>query len=738
MKKNLILSFIFSLVFSQLALAQIDTLQHLNEVVVKSTRANDKSGMVFSNVSQKEIKKLNLGQDMPFLLNQLPSVVVTSDAGAGVGYTGIRIRGTDPTRINVTLNGIPYNDSESQGVFWVNMPDFSSSVQSIQVQRGVGTSTNGAGAFGASINVNTLQLNPEPYAEVNLSGGSFNTHKANFMASSGLLNNRFVFDARLSKINSDGYIDRASSDLQSYYLSGGYYHKNNFIRLNHFGGKEVTYQAWNGIPQALAKGDMKGLDAYIERNWYDEDHKKDLLSRGRKYNYYNYENEVDNYVQSHWQLITSFQLAKNWRLNPTLHYTKGDGYYEQYKGGQDLADYNLTDIIISGETITETDLIRRKYLDNTFYGGVWSLDYEGKGRIQGNIGGGWNRYDGDHFGEVIWSKYASNGKINHRYYDNTSTKTDFNVYGKMYYGFSDRANLFLDVQYRRVGFDMIGTGDVLQNLNFKNTWNFFNPKVGFTYAVSEASSAYLSYAKGTKEPNRTDFVDTAPNVPKPEHLHDFEAGYKINKNRWAAEANVYYMYYRDQLVLTGQINQVGEAIRVNVPDSYRAGIELQFGGKITNRLTINANLALSQNKIKEFRYTVAASDGTPDEVTDYRDTDISFSPNIIGGGRVSYLITEGLEVSLLPKYVGKQYLDNTSSDEKKLDAFFVNDLHFSYTPKNIKLKDLNFTLLVNNVFNERYESNGYTYSYIYGGKVTENFVFPQAGTNFLLGMRVRF
>lgn len=740
MKKIIFLQISVLILTSMPSFAQkLDTLQQLNEIIVKSTRANAKSGMVYTNVSQDEIKKLNVGQDLPFLLNQLPSVVVTSDAGGGVGYTGIRIRGSDPTRINVTLNGIPYNDSESQGVFWVNMPDFASSVQSIQVQRGVGTSTNGAGAFGASLNVNTLQLNREAFAEVNLSGGSFNTFKTNFIASSGLLNDRFVFDARLSKIGSDGFVDRASSDLQSYYLSGGYYHKNTMIRLNHFAGKERTYQAWNGIPQALAKGDMAGIDAFIERNYYDEDYKKGMLASGRKFNHYNYENEVDNYEQSHWQLISSFQLGQNWRFNPTLFYTKGDGYYEQYRSNGKLGDYNLNPVIIGGETISRTDIIRRKHLDNSFYGGVWALDYEGKRKLTGTLGGGYTYYDGGHFGEVIWAKFASNGNINHRYYDNNSTKSDFNFYGKAYYNFAINWNAYVDLQYRSVSFDMLGTGDVLQNLNFNNSWNFFNPKFGLTYQVTDNSSAYFSYAKGTKEPNRTDFVDTAPNVPNPEKLHDFEAGYKVNGAKWAAEANLYYMNYQDQLVLTGQINQVGEAIRVNVPKSYRAGIELQFGGKVTDKLSLMANLAISRNKIKDFTYTVASSDDvSPDEVTNYKDTDISFSPNIISGGNITYAITKGLSVSLLPKYVGKQFLDNTESENKKLDGYFISDLNLSFTPKAEKLKDLNFTLLVNNIFNKKYESNGYTYSYIYGTKITENFVFPQAGTNFLLGARVRF
>jgi iron complex outermembrane receptor protein len=732
MKQKLFVLAFFLFHFTAFA-QKLDTLKNLNEVVVRATRAHENSGMVYSNVSKTELEKRNLGQDLPFLLNQLPSVVVTSDAGTGIGYTGIRIRGTDPTRINVTLNGIPYNDSESQGVFWVNMPDFSSSVQSIQVQRGVGTSTNGAGAFGASLNVNTLQLNRDPFGEVSLSTGSFGTLKTTFQASSGLLKDRFVFDARLSRIQSDGFVDRASADLSSYYLSGGYYFGKHFIRLNHFAGKEETYQSWNGIPQALAKGDMLGLDAYLERNGYDEAHKKELLASGRKFNYYNYENEIDHYEQSHWQLISSFELAPKLRLNPTLFYTKGDGYYEQFKNRGYFSDYGLKPVVLGPDTLQRTDLIRRKYLDNAFYGGVWSLDYEGTNRWQASLGGGYNRYDGAHFGEVIWAQYFSDGKINHRYYDNQSTKSDFNLYGKVYYALAANLNAYADLQYRRVSFDMLGTGDVLQHLDFKNTWNFFNPKFGLTYRPNAKSTTYVSYAKGSKEPNRTDFVDTAPLVPRPEKLHDFEAGYKYASPRFQSEVNLYFMKYEDQLVLTGRINQVGEAIRMNVPHSYRAGIELQAATRINSYLALAANLTLSQNKIKELSYVVPSSDGTPDEVSLLKDTDISFSPNVISGASLVFTPLKGLDITLQPKYVGKQYLDNTSSEEKKLDGYLVNDLQVAYAWKSAV-----FTLMVNNLLNEKYESNGYTYSYIYGGKVTENFVFPQAGTNFLAGVKIRF
>jgi iron complex outermembrane recepter protein len=725
------------------AICQTDSLTALDltEVVVKATRATEKTGMAFSTIREKEIAKQNLGQDIPFLLNQMPSVVVTSDAGAGVGYTGIRVRGSDATRVNVTVNGVPYNDSESQGVYWVDMPDFGSSVSSIQLQRGVGTSTNGAGAFGASINVNTLKYSLEPFAEINTSVGSFNTLKTNVMATTGLMNKHFVFDARLSRIASDGFVDRASSDLKSFYVSGGFYDKQNFVRLNVFSGKEVTYQSWYGIPQSLAIGDTKGFQDFIDRNYYDENFKKELLDGGRKYNWYNYANEVDDYQQDHYQLISSFKLGQNWRLNPTLHYTYGRGFYEQYKDGRAFADYGLENVQVGAETIEETDLIQRKWLDNHFYGGVWSLDYEGSGKLTGSFGGGINKYDGDHFGEIIWAQYASNSIIGNRWYENTGTKTDFNIYGKGFYQFNEKFNGYLDLQYRNVGLTINGTADALQSLTTDNNYNFFNPKLGFNLAMNPANSIYTSFAVGNKEPSRQDIVNAIASIiqPKPENLQDFELGFRHLASETQFEANAYFMNYKDQLVLTGAINNVGEGVRVNVPRSYRAGIELQVAQKLGQKVLLTANTTFSSNKIKNFTETIPSYDGeTPNAVNEFENTDIAFSPNIIAGGSLRFTPKGGLEFALLPKYVGKQFLDNTSNDNRALDAFFVNDLRVNYSLKPKGLKNLTFSLLVNNLFNTQYESNGYTYSYLYYGLITENFVFPQAGTNFLAAVKVRF
>ncbi|RFS15491.1 TonB-dependent receptor [Emticicia sp. C21] len=687
-------------------------IKELNEVVVKSTRANEKTGMAFTNVYQRDIKKQNLGQDLPFLLNQLPSVVVSSDAGAGVGYTGIRIRGSDPTRINVTLNGVPYNDSESQGTFWVNMPDFASSVQSIQVQRGVGTSTNGSGAFGASLNISTLGYEREAFGETNLSYGSFNTMKANILASTGLLNNHFVVDARLSKLASDGYVDRASSDLKSFYVSAGYYNKSNFIRLNVFSGKEVTYQSWNGVPESM-------------------------LKTNRTYNAYTYPNQVDNYQQDHYQLISSFRLSNHWTFNPTLHYTRGKGYYEEFKEGADLAAYKLPNVIIGGDTIASTDLVRRKWLDNHFYGATYSFDYRSNKKLSANIGGAWNRYAGHHYGEVIWTKFAMTPSNAYRWYKSYSEKSDFNVFAKLFYQLTDQFNLFVDVQYRKVDYDMNGTGDKLQDITRNTSFQFFNPKLGLNYQLNSKASVYASYAVGNKEPNRTDFIDNVK-VPKPEHLEDLEAGYRWANQTFSFDGNFYYMNYKNQLVLTGQVNSVGEAIRVNVHKSYRAGIELVANWKFASQWRLNANATFSQNKIKNFTETIVNYDGEADKINQFSKSDISFSPNIIAGGQLSYSPAKNLEFAWLPKYVGKQYMDNTADDNRKLNAFFVNDLRANYTIYPKIVKEMTFSVLANNILNHLYESNGYTYSYIYDRQViTENFYYPQAGTNFLVAVKVR-
>lgn len=711
-----------------------------DEVVVSATRANQKSAMAFTNVTAQEIQKQNLAQDIPVLLNFTPSLVSTSDAGAGVGYTGIRIRGTDATRINVTINGIPYNDAESQGTYWVNMPDFASSVSSVQIQRGVGTSTNGAGAFGATVNINTNAFRPEAYTELNNSAGSFNTWKHTVKAGTGLLGGKFTIDARLSKITSDGYVDRSASDLKSFYVSGGYFGKKSFIRLNVFSGIEKTYQAWEGIPESRIKNDREGMLAYIDRNGLSQTDANNLLNAGRTYNLYLYDNQTDNYQQDHYQLVSSHTLSDKWTLNLNGFYVKGRGYYEQFKAEDKFSKYGLPDVVIGSQTIKKTDLIRRKWLDSDFYGSTFSLDYNSFGKLTANIGGGWNTHDGDHFGEIIWARYASTSNIRSHYYDNNGLKTDFNLYAKAFYQFSDKLNGFVDVQYRQVGYTIKGKDDDLRDISQQDDLSFFNPKVGFTYQTSEKSNVYASYSIGSKEPNRDDYVQAIGGKrPLAETLRDLEVGYKAQGTRFTAALNGYWMNYKNQLVVTGQLNDVGNPIRTNVPESYRLGLELEMGVVLSKKLRWNINTTLSRNKIKNFSEYIANYDTGVDKVNTYSQSDIAFSPNVIVGSQLLYNPTKNLELALLTKHVGKQYLDNTSNENRSINGYFTNDLRAVYSLKPSWCKGLNFSLLVNNFFNTLYESNGYTYSYIYGGSVTtENFYYPQVGTNFLVGVGVKF
>jgi iron complex outermembrane receptor protein len=712
-----------------------------DEVIINATRVNDKTGMAYTNVTAAQIDKQNMGQDLPVLLNFSPSLVSTSDAGGGVGYTGIRIRGSDATRINVTVNGIPYNDAESQGVFWVNMPDFASSVSSIQIQRGVGTSTNGAGAFGASVNINTNAFRETAYAELNNSYGSFNTFKNTLKVGSGLIKDKFTFDARLSRVSSDGFVDRASSELHSYYLSGGYFGKKSFVRVNVFSGKERTYQSWNGVPEAKLRGDREGILAYIERNSLSEKDAANLLnSDNRTYNSYTYKNEVDNYRQDHYQIVSSHNLSNKLTFNLNAFLVRGLGYYEQYRAGDDYSKYNLPNVVVGKDTLTSTDFIRRRWLDNYFYGTTFSFDYNSFKKLTASFGGGWNQYDGDHYGQIIWARNAGNIENEHQYYFSTGKKKDFNLYGKLYYAFTDQLTAFADLQYRRVSHAIHGTDNDLVQLAFDQSYSFFNPKAGLTYQLAEQSSVYASYSIGNREPNRDDFTSSTANLfPKSERLQNVEAGFRTQQGKWAFAANYYLMSYKNQLVLTGQINDVGGSVRVNVPKSYRTGIELEGAVAFNRFLKWNANATFSQNKIKNFTEYIVDYDNGGYKMVDHGKSDISFSPNVIVGSQFTYSLRKNLELALLTKYVGKQYLDNTSTETRKLDAYLTNDIRLSWTIKPSWANEIAFNLLVNNVLDEKYESNGYTYGYMYGGALTqENFYFPQAGRNFLIGVNFRF
>jgi iron complex outermembrane receptor protein len=711
-----------------------------DEVIVQAIRAADNSPTTFTNISAEEIRQKNLGQDLPFLLNQTPSVVVTSDAGAGIGYTGIRIRGSDPTRINVTINGIPYNDAESQGTYWVNLPDFASSVDNIQVQRGVGTSTNGAGAFGASLNIQTNTLRQEPYAEVNNSFGSFNTWKHTIKVGSGLIDGKWSFDGRLSKISSDGYVDRASSDLRSFFVSGGYHGKSTLVKLNVFSGKEVTYQAWYGTPESRIRNDKQGMLNYIERNWLSESDAQNLLNSGRTYNYYTYDNQVDNYQQDHYQLILSQELNKYWNLNGALHLTRGRGYFEEFRPDDRFSRYNLPALTIGDSVITSTDLIRRRWLDNDFYGVTYSANYNSLGKLSGTIGGGWNKYKGKHYGEIIWAKFAGNSNIRQRYYDNDARKTDFNIFGKASYRFTEKLNTYIDLQYRRVGYSFLGFDNNLRNVQQTAELHFFNPKAGVTYQLNDESNIYISYSIGNREPTRDDFTQSTPQSrPKPETLRNLEAGYRKRGKNLTWGINYYLMDYKNQLVLTGQINDVGEYNRTNIPRSYRTGIELDATAKLLPVLQWSGNAALSSNKIRNYNEYIDNYDLGEQTLFSFSSTDIAFSPNVVAASTVSYMPVKNMGIHFISKYVGSQYLDNTSNERRKLDAFFVQDVRINYTIQTKLIKEIGLNLQANNVFNALFEPNGYTFSYISESRtVTENFYYPQAGINFLVSVNLRF
>jgi iron complex outermembrane receptor protein len=696
-----------------------DSFYLLTPVEVKAIRAGEKAPFTKTNLSKKEIQKNNLGQDIPFILNQTPSVVVNSDAGAGVGYTGLRIRGTDATRINFTLNGIPYNDAESQGAFLVNLPDFTSSINSIQIQRGVGTSSNGTGAFGATVSLSTNETNLKSYAELNNTFGSFNTWKNTVKAGTGLIDNHFTLDARLSQITSDGYVDRASSNLQAFYISGAYLSDKSSLRMNIFSGKEKTYQAWNGVPEYL-------------------------LKTGRTYNSSGtdkpgepYTNETDNYRQTHYQLFFNHAANENWNLNTAAFLTRGLGYYENYKGGEKFALYGLPDLEINGNTIDETDLVRQKWLDNYFYGQIFSAQYK-KYLHSLTVGGGWSVYEGQHYGDITWAKYGFDN--NFRYYDVDAKKTDINAYAKWQYQVSTHLNLFADMQYRHVGHKMNGFSNN-PDLFIDRQFDFLNPKAGITY-IKNGWQSYFSYALANKEPNRDDFEASLINQPNKETLHDFEAGIEKRTEKFHAGATIYYMKYEDQLVLTGMINDVGAYTRTNVPRSYRAGIELQGGYVFSEWLNVLANMSLSRNKVTAFTEYMDDYDANWEWIgqhaVSHENTDIAFSPAVVGGVTINLLPVKNLEISLLGKYVSDQYLDNTQNAARKLRSFFTQDARAILTLKNKLFNEWNIIGQVNNMFNKKYEPNGYTYSYVLDGTISaDNYYFPMAGIHFMIGVNLK-
>lgn len=713
-----------------------------DEVIVSSTRAGVETPVTFTSLDKDEIEKQNFGQDLPFLLNFTPSVVTTSDAGAGIGYTGLRIRGSDATRINVTINGVPLNDSESQGVYWVDIPDIASSTKNIQIQRGVGTSTNGAGAFGGSINLQTNGRETNAHGEIINAFGSYNTRRHTIGFGTGLLNDLWTIDGRISKIKSDGYIDRASSDLESYYFAGGYYGKKTMLKALVFGGAEVTYQSWYGTPEAVLENDAEGIDAVIANNGLNDEQAENMRNAGRTFNWYLYDNEVDNYKQDHYQLHLSHQIDESMSFNISSHYTYGRGYYEQYRYDDDFADYGLENVVVGTEIVTSSDIIRRRWLDNDFYGLTYSFNYD-EGPLKLTFGGAANRYDGDHFGELIYADFASNFNTGDRYYESNGIKEDFNTYVKAYYQVSNPLNIFVDLQYRNIDYKSEGIDNDLKQIDINADFDFFNPKLGAYYQLSGTDALYASFAVANREPVRSDFIDS--NIkPKSERLNNLELGYRKTDANKSIGVNFYYMDYKDQLILTGEVNDVGSSVRTNVPESYRAGLEIDAGLKLSDNLNWSANLTLSRNKINEFTEIIYDYGPAFDEfniiANEYSDTDIAFSPNVMAGSQLSYSPFRNFGISLLSKYVGKQYLDNTSNENRTIDAYFVNDIRLDYSIYTEQLKELRFSLLVNNILDEEYVSNGYTFGYQGGPDyvVRENYYYAQAPTNFLASVTLKF
>lgn len=696
---------IFSTLYSFAQEQDSTKVNQLDDVLVSAVRVTAKTPVSFSNMDKKDIKFRNLGQDIPILMNYLPSVVTTSDAGNGMGYTGIRVRGSDATRVNVTINGIPYNDAESQGTFWVNMPDFASSVESLQLQRGVGTSTNGSGAFGASLNMLTDNYASKPTGEISNSFGSFNSRKHTVKFSTGLLNDHFEIAGRLSALKSDGYVDRASSDLKSYFLQATYVGKTTLIKALVFGGTEKTYQSWNGI-------DAETLND--NRTYNSAGKFKDEAGNIRFY-----DNETDNYKQDHYQLHWSESFSDKWSTNLALHYTKGLGYYENYKFNEPVEGYGAiqptkTVETASGELVPGTDLIRQKWLDNDFYGTTFSLKYKDE-KLDVIFGGGWNKYEGDHFGKVIWARNASITELGDHYYDDFSTKTDGNIFAKANYQFTEKLSFYGDLQYRRVTYkaDSYETGVV------DDQFNFFNPKAGLNYEINQKNTLYFSYARANREPNRTDYE--GGNV-KPEKLNDFELGWRFNTEKFQLNSNFYYMGYKDQLILTGRLDDVGSPIRSNSEKSYRLGFEADATIVLSEKFILRPNFTLSSNKNVDLAV----------EGQNYGTKDIAYSPSVIAGNIIVYSPIENLHFSLLQKFVGEQYMNNIELPEAKLADYFVNDLNVSYEikPKTI-FKSIMVTGLLNNFLDKQYVSNGAMYD-VYP------YYYPQAGINFLLGLTLKF
>lgn len=698
----------------------------LDEVVVSATKVTKAIPVAYSELSRQALKKKNDGQAIPYLISSTPSLITTSDAGNGLGYSGFRIRGTDAARINITLNGVPMNDSESHGVFWVNLSDIASSVENLQIQRGAGTSMNGGAAFGATVAMQTENPSLKPYLDYSVSAGSFGTVRNTVKGGTGLLNDHFVFDARYSHVRSDGYISRASMDMRSYFVSGAYYGENTLIKFQTFGSAEKTYQAWNGVPSSLLKTNR----TYNSCGEYEDE------NGVTRY----YDNQTDNYWQQHYHLMATQRLSDTWSMNMTLHYTGGEGYYEDYKTGAKYTSYKLplyTDP--EGVEQKETDLVRRKWLDNDFYGAIYNANYRGN-KLSFTFGAAANRYDGDHYGRVMWVKAANVlPQPDYEYYLNRGLKTDYNTFVKLNYQLLPVLTGFLDLQYRGIDYSIKGSDDKAgDNVDIAKHWDLFNPKVGLNFRKG-AHAAFASFSVANREPSRDNFTEAGQGEqPVHETLYDYEVGYTYEQAQFNVGVNLYYMDYNNQLILSGKISEIGEALTTNIKDSYRAGIELTVGAKLTSWLNWNGNATFSRNKIKNFTEYIDDWDTGEQRAEYIGTTNISFSPDVIANSIFDFTYKD-FSASFTSQYVGRQYMDNSSSKDRSINAYFVNNLRVGYVFKPRFVKELSIDVTINNLFNEKYETNGWVYSYYSEGKRgKEDGYFTQAGTNAMARVSVRF
>ena len=724
----------------QLLAASPDSLDHyqLEEVVVSATRAGVNTPVSFSNISLSDIRKENAARNIPAILQTTPSLVSFTEDGLGVGNTHFRIRGTDATRINVTLNGMPLNNPETQEVFWVNLPDLSNSLQNIQIQRGVGTSTNGSAAFGASISLQTRGASSEAYGEASTAVGSYGTFLSNIAMGTGILNNGLSLDARFSRVLGEGYIKNGSVNHTNFYAALSHYTDKQLIRLSYLKGIQHTGITWEGIsPEQMEEFGRRYNPAGV---YYDDAGNKLI-----------YDNETDNYYSDILQLTLTRELTPFLSLNAGLSYNHGYGYYENYRYNRKYSDFGIEPQTIKGVTYERSDFIRQKLMENDFYVANLGMNYV-KDKLNVTFGGMYSYYHGDHFGRLPWIKHNNNITENYEWYQNLGVKTELNFFTKAEYQLNNIFSLFGDLQYRNVRYEFSGTDDDLENLTGNFTYNFFNPKAGVSVRFDSQNQIYASVAVGQREPLRADLKDGIKgggvNPIQPERMIDYELGYRFNKtNGLHLGANLYFMDYSNQMVQTGKLTDIGYKLMENVKDSYRAGLELEASVPLwTNKIQLDANATFSSNKIKNYvawfdHYDNQNNWNWEGQISkEYGTTNTSYSPDFISALGATWQPNSSFYLNLMGKYVGKQYMDNTSDDTKSIDAYFVSNLSAGYTFNKTPIGTFNLQVFVNNIFNKEYIANGWAATDTFADGSTINYIgyYPQATRNFMTRLTLSF